>query len=228
MADQSVPVPEFPTSKLAPTVDRRQRRSAEIRERLFRAALTIFAEKGFAETTVEDITNAADVGKGTFFNHFPSKDHILLAFGEMQLGKLEEAIENARWTNMPIPEFLRSLVTRMTQEPTRNPAIIRTILQAYLSTTPVREAMMKLQKHAHALHTQIVELGQRQGEIRDDLPAAEIANVFRQTIFGTLLLWSLYGDASLLTRIETALKVLWTGMAPRNLPSAKTVDSGTG
>ena len=228
MADQSVPVPEFPTSKLAPTVDRRQRRSAEIRERLFRAALTIFAEKGFAETTVEDITNAADVGKGTFFNHFPSKDHILLAFGEMQLGKLEEAIENARRTNMPIPEFLRSLVTRMTQEPTRNPAIIRTILQAYLSTTPVREAMMKLQKHAHALHTQIVELGQRQGEIRDDLPAAEIANVFRQTIFGTLLLWSLYGDASLLTRIETALKVLWTGMAPRNLPSAKTVDSGTG
>jgi len=228
MADQSVPVPEFPTSKLAPTVDRRQRRSAEIRERLFRAALTIFAEKGFAETTVEDITNAADVGKGTFFNHFPSKDHILLAFGEMQLGKLEEAIENARRTNMPIPEFLRSLVTRMTQEPTRNPAIIRTILQAYLSTTPVREAMMKLQKHAHALHTQIVELGQRQGEIRDDLPAAEIANVFRQTIFGTLLLWSLYGDASLLTRIETALKVLWTGMAPRNLPSAKTVDFGTG
>lgn len=228
MTGQSIPVRPLPKSELAPIVDRRQRRSAEIRERLFRAALALFAEKGFMETTVEDITNAADVGKGTFFNHFPSKDHILLAFGEMQLGKLEEAIENARRTNMPIPEFLRSLVTRMTQEPTRNPAIIRTILQAYLSTTPVREAMMKLQKHAHALHTQIVELGQRQGEIRDDLPAAEIANVFRQTIFGTLLLWSLYGDASLLTRIETALKVLWTGMAPRNLPSAKTVDFGTG
>jgi AcrR family transcriptional regulator len=228
MADQSVSLPLSSGREFASPIDRRQRRSAEIRERLFRAALTLFAEKGFVETTVEDITNAADVGKGTFFNHFPSKDHILLAFGEMQLGKLEEAIENARRTNMPMPEFLRSLVTRMTQEPTRNPAIIRTILQAYLSTTPVREAMMKLQKHAHALHTQIVELGQRQGEIRDDLPAAEIANVFRQTIFGTLLLWSLYGDASLPTRIETALKVLWTGMAPRNPSLAKTADSGTG
>src|SRR5438552_18035981 len=72
------------TSKLAPPSDRRQRRSAEIRERLFRSALALFAEKGFAETTVEDITKAADVGKGTFFNYFPSKDHILLAFGEMR------------------------------------------------------------------------------------------------------------------------------------------------
>lgn len=195
--------------------DRRQRRSAETRERLFRAALKLFADKGFAETTVEDITNAADVGKGTFFNYFPSKDHILLAFGEMQLGKLEAAIEVARRTNEPMPEFLRSLGARMTQEPTRNPAILRAILQGYLSTTPVREAMIGLQNRAHALHTQIVQLGQQRAEIRSDLPAAEIAHVFRQTIFGTLLIWSLYGDSTLHARIEAAFNVLWTGMAPR-------------
>ena len=73
-----------PRASTSPS-DRRQRRSADIRERLFRGALELFAQKGFAETTVEDITEAADVGKGTFFNYFPSKDHILLAFGEMQL-----------------------------------------------------------------------------------------------------------------------------------------------
>src|SRR4030081_839015 len=97
---------------------RRARRSAEIRERLFRAALELFARKGFVETTVTDITEAADVGKGTFFNYFPSKDHILIAFGEMQLGKLEAAIENARRTNMAIGDLLRSLGGRMTEEPT--------------------------------------------------------------------------------------------------------------
>src|SRR5213078_2740466 len=165
------------TSKLAPPSDRRQRRSAEIRERLFRSALALFAEKGFAETTVEDITEAADVGKGTFFNYFPSKDHILLAFGEMQLGKLEAAIDLAGLTGEPMPDFLRSLGVRMTQEPTRNPAIIRALLQAYLSTTPVREAMMDLQKRVHALHSQMIQLGQDRGEIRNDLPAAEIAQV---------------------------------------------------
>jgi AcrR family transcriptional regulator len=194
---------------------RRQRRSTEIRERLFRAALNLFAQKGFIETTVEDITDGADVGKGTFFNYFPSKDHILLAFVEMQLGKLEAAIEIAHRTNEPMPEFLRSLGVRMTQEPTRNPAIIRALLQAYLSTTPVRAAMMDLQRRVHELHTQMIQLGQDRGEIRNDLPAAEIAQVFRQTIFGTLLIWSLYGDASLHSRIETAFNLLWTGLAPR-------------
>jgi AcrR family transcriptional regulator len=194
---------------------RRQRRSAEIRERLFRAALSLFAEKGFAETTVEDITNAADVGKGTFFNHFPSKDHILLAFGEMQLGKLEAAIELARQTNASMTDFLRGLGVRMTQEPARNPALIRVLLQAYLSTTPVRAAMLDLQKRVHTLHTQMMQLGQDRGEIRKDLPAAELAHVFRQTIFGTLLIWSLYGDSTLQARIESAFDVVWTGLAPR-------------
>ena len=109
---------------------RRERRTVETRERLFRAALDLFARKGFNETTVGDITEAADVGKGTFFNYFPSKDHILLAFGEMQLAKLQAAVEEARRTGETMPQFLRSLGVRMTQEPIRNPAIIRTLLQA--------------------------------------------------------------------------------------------------
>src|SRR6266849_3229153 len=134
MPPQFIPLSFVEPATPQSTPDRRQRRSAELHERLFRAALELFAQRGFLETTVEDITEAADVGKGTFFNYFPSKDQILLSFGEMQLGKLESAIEMARQTGEPMPEFLRSLGVRMTQEPTRNPAIIRALLQAYLST----------------------------------------------------------------------------------------------
>jgi AcrR family transcriptional regulator len=220
MPRQSKPTPRGGLPGTLSTSDRRQRHSADIRERLFRAALDLFAQKGFAETTVEDITEAADVGKGTFFNYFPSKDHILLAFGQMQLRKLEATIETARRTGESMPDFLRSLGVRMTQEPTRNPAIIRALLQGYLSTTPVREAMMDLQKRMHALLSQMIQLGQDRGEIRNDLPASEIAHVFRQTIFGTLLIWSLYGDATLHDRIEAAFNLLWTGLTPRNLPAS--------
>lgn len=202
---------------------RRERRSIEVRERLFRSALELFARKGFAETTVGDITNAADVGKGTFFNYFPSKEHILLAFGEMQLAKLRDAVEEARRSPEPIPQFLRSLSARMTQEPMRNPAIVRALLQAYLSSTPVREAMLDMQKRVLALHSEIIELGQQRGEIRDDVPALEIAQVLRQTIFGTLLVWTLYGDGSLLPRMEAAFNILWTGLAPRNPSSSPCV-----
>jgi len=199
--------------------DRRSRRSAELRERLFRAALELFAKKGFAETTVEDITNAADVGKGTFFNYFPSKDHILLAFGDMQLAKLQSAVDEARRNNTPIPVFFRSLGQLMTAEPTRNPDIIRAILQAFIASTPVREDMLDLQKRVLAIHSEMIQLGQQRGEIRDDLPPVEIAQVFRQSIFGTLLIWSLYADGSLLPRMEVAFEIMWKGMTPRNVPS---------
>jgi len=75
-----------------------------------------------------------------------------------------------------------------------------------------------------ALHAEIIQLGQTKGQIRDDLPATEIAQVFRQSIFGTLLIWSLYGDGSLLQRMETSFEVLWKGLEPRNLrPGANVV-----
>jgi AcrR family transcriptional regulator len=196
--------------------DRRQRRASEIRERLFRAALDRFAQRGFADTTVEDITNAADVGKGTFFNYFPSKDHILLAFAEMQLTKLQSIIENFRNTNESIARFLRTLAVRMTEEPGRNPSIMRALLMANLSSTPVRDGMRINQARGHKLLTEFVEIGQQRNELREDLPAGDIAHVFRQTVLGTLLVWSLYGDDSLSTRISTALDVLWQGLSPRD------------
>jgi AcrR family transcriptional regulator len=204
-----------------PTTDRRQRRSSQIRERLFRAALNLFAENGFADTTVEDITNAADVGKGTFFNYFPSKDHILLAFAEMQLGKLESIIESARNTAEPVPHFFRTLAVRMTEEPGRNPSIVRALLLANLSSTPVREGMRINQARGHKLLSEFAQIGQERGELRNDLPAGDIAQVFRQTVFGTLLVWSLYGDDSLATRIGTALDVLWQGLSPRDVAAPR-------
>jgi AcrR family transcriptional regulator len=203
--------------------DRRTRRSAELRERIFRSALDLFAQKGFSETTVEDITNAADVGKGTFFNYFPSKDHILLAFGEMQLARLREAVDEARQTNEPLPKFLRSLTTRMTEEPARNPDLIRVLLLAFLSNPDVRQAMLDLQTRVLALHSEMIQLGQERGEIRKDLPPIEIAQVFRQVIFGTLLIWSLYGDASLASRMDSAFEIVWTGLSPRNVSDSTLV-----
>jgi AcrR family transcriptional regulator len=202
---------------------RRARRSAATRESLFRAALDLFALQGFAETTVEDITEAADVGKGTFFNYFPSKDHLLLAFSDMQIAKLQAAVDRVLQSDEPMPSFLRTLGLNMTAEPARNPSIIRALLQANLSSTAVREIMRENHKRGHALLTRLVETGQGRREIRSDLPAAEIAHVFRQTIFGTLLMWSVYGDSSLPDRINAAFDLLWNGLAPRNIAESPAV-----
>jgi hypothetical protein len=149
-----------------------------------------------------------------------------LAFGELQFGKLQAAFDEMRKTDMPVPAFLRSLGPRMTQEHMRNPSIIRILLQAFLADTAVREPMLELQRRVSAIHTELMRIGQERGEIRDDVPPAELAQVFRQNIFGTLLIWSLYEDSTLLHRMEQSFEVLWTGLAPRTeLPPPAASDS---
>lgn len=50
--------------------------STERRQQLLDAARTLFAERGYHETTVDDITRAADVAKGTFYLYFSEKREI--------------------------------------------------------------------------------------------------------------------------------------------------------
>jgi AcrR family transcriptional regulator len=61
-----------------PSTGRRQRKRRSTREALIAAALDLFEEHGFAATTIDDITERADVARRTFFRYFASKDAVLL------------------------------------------------------------------------------------------------------------------------------------------------------
>jgi AcrR family transcriptional regulator len=55
----------------------RDRKAKETRDRIARTALELFISRGYVETTLDQIAEAADVGRRTIFDHFPSKEAIL-------------------------------------------------------------------------------------------------------------------------------------------------------
>ncbi len=77
----------------APREGLRERQKRRRRERMYHAALELFHEKGFYETTVEDIAAKSHVSRGTFFNYFPYKEAVLLEYGR---ALMEDAFEEAR------------------------------------------------------------------------------------------------------------------------------------
>lgn len=209
------------TPESAPRPGRRERRSAETRERIFRAALSLFAARGFQATTIEDITEAADVGKGTFFNYFPSKEHVLAAFGKLQRSKIEQAVAAAQGGHEAMRNVLKRLVHAVAEEPGRSPALLRSILIAMLSNESVRETVAQNLELGRRRLEELVTIGQQRGEIRSDLPASDLSRVLQRSAFGTMLFWALRPTDPLAERLEVTFDVLLSGMAAKPASSLK-------
>src|SRR5438105_15051260 len=59
---------------------RRERKKTVVRERVIARAIDLFSRRGIADVTVDQIAEAADVGKGTIYNYFQTKEDIVVAF----------------------------------------------------------------------------------------------------------------------------------------------------
>ncbi|MGR9244332.1 TetR family transcriptional regulator [Rhizobium leguminosarum] len=71
---------------------RRERKRRQTRERIEQAAMALFLQRGFEATTIEDITEAADVSKRSFFDYFPSKEEVVFAWQDAFADRLIAAI----------------------------------------------------------------------------------------------------------------------------------------
>jgi len=192
---------------------RRQRRAAETRVRLFRCALQLFAERGFPNVTVEDITEAADVGKGTFFNYFESKDHVLGVMAEIQLGKVREAVTLAESGKQTIQSVLHRLFLRVAEEPGRSPDLARALISSFLASKAVRGLIDRNFSEGRKMIARVVAAGQKRGEIDPRLKNKKVALHLQQAFMGTLLLWSLQGRPALEVWVEESFQHFWRAIA---------------
>ena len=204
-----------PSTAAPALAGRRARRSAETRETLFRCALKLFAERGFHATTIEDITEAADVGKGTFFNYFPSKEHIFSALGQIQVGNVRDAFEDAERGEESIRAILLRLARALAKEPGRSQPLMRSLVVAIQSNETVRQIMLTNLTRGRDLLTGVMAFGQQRGEIRADHDASELARIFQQTMFGTMVMWTLHPPSPLPEWLEGTFEIFWSGISAR-------------
>jgi AcrR family transcriptional regulator len=100
-------VSQAATVPATPDLSRRERRKLELRGRIVERAAELFARQGFARTTVAEICDGADVAQKTFFNHFPSKQHLLRTLAHLGFDRLLTDIESVRKEQQSTPERLK-------------------------------------------------------------------------------------------------------------------------
>jgi AcrR family transcriptional regulator len=81
----------------AAKIDGRTARSEDVRERrraqMLETALRVFGKKGFHQTSISDLVEAAGVARGTFYLYFESKDAVFLALIDALLAELRASVD---------------------------------------------------------------------------------------------------------------------------------------
>ncbi len=87
-----------------PAPTRHERRRLQTRQRLIQATLDLVLEQGYASVSVQDITDRADLGRGTFYIHFKDKDQVLWTAFQESFAQLEREA-HAQLDGVPQAEY---------------------------------------------------------------------------------------------------------------------------
>ncbi|MBW2230308.1 MAG: TetR/AcrR family transcriptional regulator [Deltaproteobacteria bacterium] len=101
-----------PTSE-TPDLGRRERRKLEVRNRILEAGSQLFESQGIDATRVQEVCALADVAHKTFFNHFPSKRHLLREIAQAGVDQLLLDIEEVRKAPVSSRERIRLFFERI-------------------------------------------------------------------------------------------------------------------
>jgi AcrR family transcriptional regulator len=191
----------------------REQQKAETRESLYRAALSLFAERGLAATTVEDITKAAGVAKGTFFLHFTAKEQVFSVFIETQLANVAKAVQEVPKAPGSTKAVLHRLFYRNAEEFGHNATLTRALLSSVFLNDAVRQIMGNGMESGRQGLAKIIARGQGCGDIRADRKPESIALAFQQALLGTIVVWAVQGEGNLSSQLDAGFKQFWAVIA---------------
>ena len=187
---------------------RRERRKLEVRTRIVDAALALFDQRGFDDTKVSEICERADVVTKTFFNHFPTKQHLLREIAGQQLATLFADIELVRARDASTRERLLQFFQRIADNidaagPMRRDLVTEIIRAAHVAGTGSEQS-----RRLHAAFAAIVQDGRRAGDVLAGHPVEAQAELVLGSFYALMLSWAHDGRYPLRRHALAAARVL--------------------
>lgn len=99
------------------------------RHEIFHQVVQIFSKKGFYETSMREIADAAGLGKSTLYDYFKTKDEILIYFFEDQLRDMTQEAQKIALQNLSADERLRQITEKYLESLQANKSLFLKLMQ---------------------------------------------------------------------------------------------------
>ncbi len=189
--------------------------------RILEAAVKVFAEQGFFQSTVSQIAREAGVADGTIYLYFKNKDDILVQFfsfkARQAFTRFREEVDRAD----SAVDKLRNLIRRHLEEfqNDRNMAMVYRV-ETHQNSRLIEEQIKEMSKMYLDIISEIVEQGQEEGAIRKDLYLGLVKRFILGAVDEVINTWLHAGsNYNLVTMAEPLVDLFMRGIGHNNVSS---------
>ena len=193
----------------------RQKKALETRNKLLHKSLELFGKYGFEHVTIEQITKACDVSKGTFYTHFPSKyDVILEKFKEFDTfyDTVEKEINPTLSASEKILTIYNEQMLYIINVVGKD--VLTTVYTAAM-TNQVEEDhyLISPQRKIFQILNNYIAEGVASGEFRQDLSIADMQSIIQRCMRANVYDWLIHNETfDLVKEMQLFTSVVLSGL----------------
>lgn len=137
------------------------------RHEIFHQVVPIVSKKGFYETPMREIADAAGLGKSTLYDYFKTKDEILIYFFEDQLRDMTQEAQRIALQNLSADKRLRQITEKYLESLQANKSLFLRLMQESQRLKLESQKQVQLKRHAYQdLIRALIDEGIREGVFR--------------------------------------------------------------
>jgi len=172
-----------------PPSSRRQRRRHEVHERILQAAVQRFERQGVEATKIDEICAAADVAQKTFFNHFPTKQHLVREIAATFLDELLAILDEARHAPGSTAQRLERFFARIAADTEAAGPMRRELVMHVIRLVHDDRAEAEHSRRLHASFGALIRAGVRTGDVTRAHSIAVLTEIVVGAFYALMLNW---------------------------------------
>jgi AcrR family transcriptional regulator len=163
-----------------------ERKREAMRKKIIAEAQRLFSRQGVADTTMEQIAQAADIAKGTLYAYFPVKEAIIVAFMQDTFQE-RSPIRIQQVRDLPdTAARMRLIFADLVAGVQRQKDVFETYMLYRVRSMLSFQPDEGLKSGLHLLGAEIISLGQQSGEIRTDWPQMLVEDLFEFSLIAVI------------------------------------------